>query len=686
MLHERRHIVKLAAMILDNLAIRTKLALVVVLFLVPVILLAWLFVQQSHKDIGFGAKERDGVTYLRGVWPVLTGLVAAPGDKAAPSARLRGVPPLGDLARFDSDMQTGEAHAALAAALRSLGWPERPVARDAAEPAIAAARTLLSKVADGSNLTLDPDIDSYDVMDVVTIKLPEFVDRLGTLMALARAGRVQAQYSDDEKAELMIQLGQLAAASAGAQASLDSAAKGNPDGLVQRNLDTVAKAFSRTADQFAAEMKAAATAYRDDGLRRAYDLTRLQALDHEALAAANAFWAAGADDLDRLLAVRIGAFVSRLWTMLAVAALVLAAALVLTVFIARRITRPLGAMTGVLDEIAAGRFDAALPGLGRGDEIGAMARAMDRFRGAAVDKANRDADEREAARAVADQRHRAEVKRLADSFETAVAEVIGRVSTTAGDLEAAADALTRTASGTQRLSASVAAASEQAAGNVQAVGEAGNQMASAVGEIGRHVQESSRIAADAVRQAGHTDERIKQMAQAAGRIGDVLKLITAVAEQTNLLALNATIEAARAGEAGRGFAVVAQEVKALAGQTAKATGDIAAQITGMQAATADSVASIERIGGTIARMAEIAATIAAAVEEQGATTSEIARSITQAAQGTTQVARDIGAVSQGAAETGSASTQVLSAAHALGEDSRRLEDAVARFLSTVRAA
>jgi methyl-accepting chemotaxis protein len=211
-------------------------------------------------------------------------------------------------------------------------------------------------------------------------------------------------------------------------------------------------------------------------------------------------------------------------------------------------------------------------------------------------------------------------------------------------------------------------------------------MTSSVNEISRQVQESARIAGDAVKQAQETDQRINALSHAAGRIGDVVKLITAIAEQTNLLALNATIEAARAGEAGRGFAVVASEVKQLASQTAKATDEISTQIAGMQTATQESVAAIKEIGDTIGRISQIASTIAAAVEEQGAATQEIARNVGEAAKGTQQVAANITDVNRGAGETGSASSQVLSSAQSLSGESNQLKLEVERFLSTVRAA
>lgn len=279
-----------------------------------------------------------------------------------------------------------------------------------------------------------------------------------------------------------------------------------------------------------------------------------------------------------------------------------------------------------------------------------------------------------------------ELHKLASDFESAVGAVVASVASSTTELEAAAATLTHTADTTQQLSGMVAAASEQASGNVQSVATATDELSASVGEISRQVQESSRIAQDAVAQATATDARIGELSQAAQRIGDVVKLITAIAEQTNLLALNATIEAARAGEAGRGFAVVAQEVKALAAQTAKATDEIGNQIGDIQRSTQHSVNAIKEIGGTISRISEIASTIASSVEEQGAATQEIARNVQQAAQGTTQVAANITDVNRGASETGSAAAQVLSSSQSLAQEGARLKLEVQKFLSTVRAA
>jgi methyl-accepting chemotaxis protein len=349
------------------------------------------------------------------------------------------------------------------------------------------------------------------------------------------------------------------------------------------------------------------------------------------------------------------------------------------------IARPIRKIAGVLLELGGGNKQVDVPYVGRGDEIGDAANAANVFKENLIRIEKMEAEQKEAEIRAAAER-KADMRKLADEFQSAVGQIVDTVSSASTELEAAAGTLTKTAETTQTLSGAVAAASEEASTNVQSVASATEEMTSSVNEISRQVQESSRIAGDAVKQARETDARINELSQAAGRIGDVVKLITAIAEQTNLLALNATIEAARAGEAGRGFAVVASEVKQLASQTAKATEEISAQIAGMQTATQDSVAAIKTIGGTIGRISEIASTIAAAVEEQGAATQEIARNVGEAAKGTAMVASNITDVNRGAGETGSASSQVLSSAQSLSSESNHLKLEVDKFLSTVRAA
>jgi methyl-accepting chemotaxis protein len=349
------------------------------------------------------------------------------------------------------------------------------------------------------------------------------------------------------------------------------------------------------------------------------------------------------------------------------------------------LARPIAALKTVMEAFARNDLKADVPGVERRDELGDMARTVEVFKKNGLEVERMKADQQATELRTAQQR-KADMTKMANDFESAVGEIIETVSSASTELEASAGTLTKTAERAQQVTITVAAASEEASTNVQSVASATEEMASSVNEISRQVQASARMANEAVDQARKTNDRVGELSKAAARIGDVVELINTIAGQTNLLALNATIEAARAGEAGRGFAVVASEVKALAEQTAKATGEIGQQITGIQAATQESVNAIREISGTIEKLSEISSTIAAAVEEQGAATQEISRNVQQAAQGTQQVSSNITDVQRGASETGSASSQVLSAAQSLSRDSNRLKLEVGNFLNTVRAA
>jgi methyl-accepting chemotaxis protein len=355
-----------------------------------------------------------------------------------------------------------------------------------------------------------------------------------------------------------------------------------------------------------------------------------------------------------------------------------------SLFLVRDVSAGIASIVGPMQALGEGDLSAEVPHRGEKTEMGAMADALQIFKEALI--AKKSADEAAGRDAEAKIERGRRVDSITRQFEAMIGEIVNTVSAASSQLEASAGTLTSTASRSKELATTVAAASEEATSNVQSVASATEELSSSVTEISRQVQESARMAGDAVGQARSTTDRVSELSKAATRIGDVVELINTIAGQTNLLALNATIEAARAGEAGRGFAVVASEVKALAEQTSKATGEIGQQISGIQAATQDSVNAIKDISSTIERLSEISSAIAAAVEEQGAATQEISRNVQQAAHGTQQVSANISDVERGATETGSASSQVLSAAKALSGDSSRLKQEVSSFLSSVRAA
>jgi methyl-accepting chemotaxis protein len=356
----------------------------------------------------------------------------------------------------------------------------------------------------------------------------------------------------------------------------------------------------------------------------------------------------------------------------------------LSFYIVRDVSNGIASIVKPMQALGQGDLSVEIPHRGEKTEMGLMADALQIFKEALI--AKKAADEAAARDAEAKIERGRRVDNITRDFEKMIGEIVQTVASASSQLETSAGSLSATAARSQELSTTVAAASEEASTNVQSVASATEELSSSVNEISRQVQESARMASDAVGQARSTTDRVSELSKAATRIGDVVELINTIAGQTNLLALNATIEAARAGEAGRGFAVVASEVKALAEQTAKATGEIGQQINGIQAATQDSVNAIKEISGTIEKLSEISSTIAAAVEEQGAATQEISRNVQQAAQGTQQVSANITDVQRGATETGSASSQVLSAAQTLSGDSGRLKSEVSKFLTNVRAA
>ena len=366
------------------------------------------------------------------------------------------------------------------------------------------------------------------------------------------------------------------------------------------------------------------------------------------------------------------------------AAGVVAALLVVWLYVSGNVLRRLLSLQHAMRQIADGDLNAEVAGEAAKDEIGEMARTLAVFKQNAIE-ARRLTLEQQGEHEQKEARRQA-VEAHIHSFEDSVSDVLRMDSSAATELQATAQSMSATAEETERQSTAVAAASEEASTNVQTVASAAEELSSSIAEISRQVATSSDITARAVEDTRRTNEQIQGLAEAAQSIGDVVKLISDIASQTNLLALNATIEAARAGDAGKGFAVVASEVKSLASQTAKATEEISTKITEMQTATSHSVTAVQEIGQTIARINEIATTIASAVEEQGAATQEIARNVQQASAGTTEVSMNIVNVTRAANDTGAASTQVLGTAGELALQSEALRGQVESFLGNIRSA
>src|ERR1035437_3665478 len=364
---------------------------------------------------------------------------------------------------------------------------------------------------------------------------------------------------------------------------------------------------------------------------------------------------------------------------------ILAGAVLMAFLLGRGLSRPLAAIPAVMNRLSSGDIEVAIPSGDRKDELGTMAVAVDVFRRNMIE-ARTMRDAQEAAKQQTELEKKALQRQMADRFEADVKSVVSAVARATADMQRVAGEITTSVNGTSERAAAAAAASEEASASVGTVAAATEELASSEAEIGRQVTHSSGVADNAVVKAGQTTQMVAGLTAAGEKIGDVLRLIGAIASQTNLLALNATIEAARAGEAGRGFAVVASEVKELASQTAKATEEIAGQVTAIQSATGNCVIAIGGISDTIREISGIATTIAAAVEQQDSATREIARSVQQAATGASEVSHNVTGASQAANQSRVLANNVLVASGELSQHASALFKSVDTFLAGLRDA
>ncbi len=390
------------------------------------------------------------------------------------------------------------------------------------------------------------------------------------------------------------------------------------------------------------------------------------------------------------------------WTMALIGAVIVVFVTAAVLLISTSIRRPVTGLRAVMAKLSEGDNSVEIPGLQAKDEVGDMARSVQVFKETALE-AERMTAEQDKTRAERERQTEAERQReieenqtrearqnhineLTSGFGSTVEKILGVVASQSTEMETSAQSMSEIAKQTLGESVSVATAAEQATASVQTVASAAEELSSSIGEISRQVTHSAEISGQAVKAADGTNQTIRDLADGAQRIGEVVDLINDIANQTNLLALNATIEAARAGEAGKGFAVVASEVKNLAAQTAQATEDISNQIGSIQSTTQDAVGAIEGISTTISEMNEIATTIASAVEEQGAATGEISRNVQEAATGTQNVSESIVTVKAGSEQTGDASGSVLNTSRELAGRFKSLKSEVESFLSDIKAA
>jgi len=646
---------------LRDRSIVQKLSFALMILVLPIVLLVYFFVNEADDQISFTRSEIVGVHYLRTLQSTLD-LTVSPD---AGGARLIGAAEALRKAEAEAIQLTVLPLAQQAGAALAGGAADR-----GADEAIGKLSDLISAVSDNSNITLDPDTDSYFVGDIVVNQAPEILRRASALLRAAKALDANGRNDDRMIAYAEARDG-VAAAATTLAADLAKAIKGNTGGGVAAGLGAAGQAV----DAAAAEIAAAAGSADRAALGIAADKVR---------SAVTALMAKADDQLEHLLTARIDGFHGKVSSRLITVFLFVALAAVVAWLVIRSITAPLALITRSMRQLTEGDLTVTIPRDKRGGEIGALMVALAAFHEASLDRER--AGEAEERRQAAERHRSGTLDRLTRDFEANASSLVGMVAAAATELQSTAEAMTATAHRTKDRSEAAAAACEEATGNTQTIAAAAEELSHSIVEIARQTETSSTIAQSAVAKAGEADRLIGSLVERADRIGDIVQLITNIASQTNLLALNATIEAARAGDAGKGFAVVASEVKALASQTASATEEIRQQIAQIQACTGDVVTAIRGFGGVIGDIRENAEAISLGIERQGSATQEIARNVQQAAEGTGRVTLNVAAVSDGAAETGRAARQVLDAAGGLTRKAEQLSHDVTLFLTGVKAA
>jgi len=687
---------------LSRLKVVHKLAISTLAFMCCISALIYFYTDSIDKNIDFSLKELEGNEYQRALMPLLydvsqlqvqhiQGL-----DTSAQAAKIeKGLRALQDVqARLGGSLQftqeglssRGREQLKLETVLGV--WKKLQAGlpggyqEEGYKTLLASIRGMIAHAGDTSNLILDPDLDSYYLMDITLLALPQTIDRLGQINASLLG---KTSLDSQEMIELAVAARMVKEADFDRiTADFDTTFKEDPNfggvsPTLQSKLQPAIGDFNAAYGDLIEQMNNTAHAPNADNLKRVSELAMA------AQSAANNMWNVAIGELDALITTRVDNYDAQRTQVLALCGLGLLLSIAFFIVVVRDIINPLNDIQATMKILNGGSIRHPIPHTSRKDEIGEMAFALEAFQKSLVE--NEDLkSQQEANKQKAEQDKKKQLAELADSFESSVKDIVMQTANSAREIQSSAEGLTYIASDTQERSSTVVNTSSEAAQISSNVAAASEELTASIKEISVQTQRSSHIAEEATAKAEAAKQVIELLSEKSGHVSEIIAVITGVAEQINLLALNATIESARAGEAGKGFAVVASEVKNLATQVSKATGEITQQINEMQAATQTSVKSVMEILGVISQVFDSTSAVAAAVEEQSAVTNDIAKNITQAASGTRDISSNMLLVQDGARQTGDESNKVLEAAQGLVTQSTALQQKVEAFLVTIRQA